>query len=96
MQHRQIIEAAIKSDATATPEQVQRVLNALKEKPTNTRPKLISRKQTSELLDCCVMTVKRMEKRGLLTPIRFSARRVRIKESQVLDLMQNGIDGEAV
>jgi len=75
-----------------TPEQKQRLLNALKEKPT-TRPTLIQRKKAAEILDCCTMTIKRLEKRGALTPIRFSARRVRLDEVQVLDFARNGIQG---
>lgn len=91
IQTRQIIEAAIKSDPTATPEQKKRVLDALKDRPQNARPKLITRKQAAELLDCCVMTVKRMEKRGHLTPVRFSARRVRLNEAEVLSVSCSGI-----
>ena len=97
MQTRQIIETAIKSDPTATPEQKKRVLDALKETPPNTRPKLITRKQATELLDdCCVMTVKRLEKRGHLTPLRFSARRVRLDEAEVLNFARLGIQAKEV
>jgi hypothetical protein len=42
------------------------------------------------------MTIKRLEKRGFLTPIRFSARRVRLDEAEVLDFARNGIQAEAV
>ncbi len=72
-----------------TPEQLKRIRQL--EKPPNTRPKLISRKEAAEILGCCVMTCKRLEKRKQLTPIRFSARRVRLDEAQVLDFARNGI-----
>ena len=91
MQTKQIIETAITNDPTATPEQVRRVLDALREKPANTKPKLITRKQAAAILDCCVMTIKRLEKRGHLTPIKFSERRVRLNESQVWDFARNGV-----
>jgi len=42
------------------------------------------------------MTVKRLEKRGFLTPIRFSARRVRLDEAEVLEFARNGIQEVAI
>ena len=78
-----------------TPEQLKRIRQL--EKPQNTRPKLITRKQAAtDYLDCCVMTIKRLEKRGFLTPIRFSARRVRLDEAEVLEFARNGIQAVAV
>jgi len=72
-----------------TPEQLKRIRQL--EKPLNTRPKLIPRTGAGEILDCCVMTIKRLEKRGHLTPIRLSSRRVRLDEAEVLDFARNGI-----
>ncbi|MBI9020850.1 MAG: hypothetical protein JEZ10_06310 [Verrucomicrobia bacterium] len=77
-----------------TTEQLKRIRQL--EKPLNTRPKLITRKQAAEILDCCTMTIKRLEKRGALTPIRFSARRVRLDEAQVLELARTGIQHREV
>ena len=77
-----------------TPEQLKRIRQL--EKPPNTRPKLIPRKAAAEILDCCVMTIKRLEKRGELTSIRFSARRVRLDEAEVLEFARNGIQEEEV
>jgi hypothetical protein len=94
MQTRAIIEAAINNDATATPEQRKRILAALNEKPeAKTAPKLITRKQAAEILGgVCVETVKRYEKRGLLRQIRFTARRVRLDEAQVIEVARNGVE----
>jgi len=77
-----------------TPEQLKRIRQL--EKPPNPRPTLIPRKAAAEILGCCVMTIKRLEKRGALKPIRFSARRVRLDEAQVLDLARNGIREVAI
>ena len=77
-----------------TTEQLKRIRQL--EKPLNTRPKLIPRKAAAEILGCCVMTIKRLEKRGSLKAIRFSARRVRLDEAQVLDLARNGIQEVAI
>jgi len=77
-----------------TPEQLKRIRQL--EKPTNLRPKLITRKQAAEILDCCVMSIKRYEERGHLTPIPRSSRSIRLDEAEVLDFARNGISAQEV
>jgi len=89
-----IIREAIESDPTATPEQRKAIL-AIAEGKTQAKPppKLITRKQAADLLGCCGETVKRYSRRGLIRVIRFTARRIRYDEAEILDFARNGIQG---
>ena len=89
MQNRSIIEAAIKSDPTATPEEKARLMAALL--PAKETPRLITRKEVAALLGVHVETVKRYTRAGLLKPVKFTARAVRYPEAEVLHFMQNGV-----
>jgi len=75
----------------ATTDQKKRLLEALNEKSPNSTLELITRKQTSELLGgVCSMTIRRYELRGLINPIRFTARRVRYNKAQIMELARKG------
>ncbi len=90
MQSTPVIKAAIESDPTATPEQRERILAALKE----TKPaadKMLTRKQVASLLGVHVESVKRYGRKKLLNTVRFSSRAVRYSEAEVLNLMRNGV-----
>ncbi len=54
------------------------------------RSKLLSTKDASELLGVHVATIRLYGKNGLLTPIKFTARRIRWREDQLQDLMMKG------
>ena len=88
MQNRSIIEAAIKSDPTATPEEKSRLMAALL--PPKETPRLITRKEVAALLGVHVETVKRYTRAGLLKPVKFTGA-VRYPEAEVLHFMQNGV-----
>jgi predicted DNA-binding transcriptional regulator AlpA len=47
----------------------------------------ISRRQVMEMLGCSMDTVKRLEQRGLLRPIKLNARLIRYRLSDVLKMM---------
>ena len=88
MQNRSIIEAAINSDPTATPEEKARLMAALA--PSIEKPRLITRKDVAALLGVHIQTVNSYTRRGLLRPIKFTARAVRYSEAEVLHFMQYG------
>lgn len=90
MQSTPVIKAAIESDPTATPEQRERILAALKE-PKPVTEKMLTRKQVASLLGVHVESVKRYGRKKLLNPVRFSSRAVRYSEAEVLSLMRNGV-----
>lgn len=90
MQSKEIIEAAIRNDPEASPEQKQAILKVLNNR-SSLRPKLITRKQAGEILDVCPETVKRYQKRGLLKAIKFTSRRLRYDEEAVIELARTGV-----
>ncbi|HPY31120.1 MAG TPA: helix-turn-helix domain-containing protein [Verrucomicrobiota bacterium] len=51
---------------------------------------LLSRKQTADLLGVSTRTLRRMERRGELDPIRISSRLVRYSASQIRELLTRG------
>jgi len=88
MQNRAIIEAAINSDPTATPEEKARVLAAMN--PAKANQKMITKKAVAELLGVHIQTVNSYTRRGLLRPVKFTKRAVRYSEADVLHFQQNG------
>jgi excisionase family DNA binding protein len=72
-------------------------VNALKNKlavsscqsPTTQKEKLISVKETAEILNCCTKTVYRLVEKGVLRKINCGTNSVRFKESDVLMLVNN-------
>ncbi|MCF7848738.1 MAG: hypothetical protein K9M45_07810 [Kiritimatiellales bacterium] len=85
-----LVEAVV----TATPDQqkqIEAILNGRQKKR-----KLITTKAACALLEKChPITLRRYEKRGLLHAVRFSQRRVRWDEDEVLALANNGITIES-
>ena len=92
MQSAPIIRATIQSDPSIPSEQRERLLAALEPSKPATE-KMITRLDVAGMLNCHPETVKRYGKKGLLHPVRFSARAVRYPESEVLSLMRNGAGG---
>jgi len=72
-----------------TPEEKKRILSALKD-PTSQTQKMLTRKQVASMLGCHVETIKRYGRKGLLHPVKFTARAVRYSEAEVLDFMRTG------
>ncbi len=73
-----------------TPEEKKRILEVAKE-PTPARPKMLSRKEVAKMLGVSGETIKRYGRKGLLHPVKFTARAVRYSEAEVLDFMQKGV-----
>jgi len=62
--------------------------NRIKKDTNNLEPKLWSREQVAEILSVSRMTVKRLEKRGMLNPIILSSRSIRYHSQDVQKLIQ--------
>lgn len=91
MQSREIIVAALNADPTATPAQKRRILDAIEDKPAR-KEKTLTTKQACELLgDIHPITLRRLEQRQILTPVRYSKRKLRWRETELLDFLNNGI-----
>ena len=71
-------------------EEKQQILKTLNQKK-QTRPTLITRKQAADILGVCAESVKRYEKKGLVRAIRFTARRLRYDEAEIIDFANNGV-----
>ena len=96
MQSKDIIVAALNADPTATPAQKRRVLDALSDTQQR-KDRMLSTRQACELLGGIhTITLRRLEKRGILTPVRYSKRKLRWRESQLTEFLANGITGSEV
>jgi len=84
------IESLVKADPTATGDERKAILNALRGNK-NSRPKLISKKKAAEICDSSTKSIDRYSERGHLTPIRFSKRKVRFDEAEIISFARNGI-----
>lgn len=54
--------------------------------------KLMTARQAAEILGCHPMTIKRYVRRGVLTQIRFSARKIRYDLDEVEAFASDGLD----
>ncbi|VGO12415.1 hypothetical protein PDESU_00967 [Pontiella desulfatans] len=86
---RQLVQLAMDNDPEIDPHMTKEFLALLAGKTR--RRNLISLKASSAILDCCELTVRRMVKRGQIHPIRFSARRIRYDEEEILRIASQGI-----
>lgn len=55
------------------------------------RRKLISTKEACEILGVCSMTLRRYEQKGLLTPIRYTPRKIRWDQDEIEAFKNCGI-----
>lgn len=81
----------IESDASITPEHRREILKVCSRDPSRKRRRLGTIREVAELLTCCPRTVERYAKNGLLTPIRYSPRKIRYDMDEVEALMGKGI-----
>ena len=86
-----IIRAAIGSDATISREQKDEIQAVLNPQASSQKRTLITTKMASEILEVSVVTLRKYEKRGLLTPIRYTARRIRWDRSEVETFKMQGV-----
>lgn len=91
MQSKDMIIAALNADPTATPAQKRRVLDALNDTQQR-KDRMLSTRQACELLGGIhPITLRRLEKRQVLIPVRYSKRKLRWRESALIEFLENGI-----
>ena len=88
------IETAMDIDTTITPEEEKHLKRALGGRSGKQRRTLITTKEASKLLECHPATLRRYERQGLITPIRYSKRYIRWDYDDILELKYNGIPSE--
>ena len=81
----------LRADDSVDDAKLKEVLSACRRKQRQHR-KLITVGKAAELLGCHPMTVKRYAKKGLLSPIRFSARKVRYDLEEIEAFARDGLD----
>ena len=86
---RNVIEAAVKSDAAMSEEERDAFMRLLKGSPAKTI--LISSKAACEILDISKVTLWQYAKQGRLRQIHQSKRRVRYDKAEVEELAYRGI-----
>ena len=86
-----IIEAALGSDATISRERKDEIQSVLNPQASSQKRILITTKKASEILEVSVVTLRKYEKRGLLTPIRYTARRIRWDRKDVETFKMQGV-----
>jgi len=88
---REMIKTALANDTDTTAEQRQAILAALKSADPNRKPKLITRKQAAEILVCSTKTIDRYIERGLIREIKFTQRRIRFEEAEIIRFAREGV-----
>jgi hypothetical protein len=85
------IKILVNNDPTATPQQKQAILSALKGTDQTRKPKLINRRQAADILDCSTKTIDRYVQRGLIRQIKFTERRIRFDERAIIRFAREGV-----
>ena len=86
-----IIETIVGGDATISPEQKQRIQSVLNPQASSPKRILITTKQAAEILEISTVTLRNYEKKELLTPIRYTARRIRWDRDEVETFKRQGV-----
>ena len=86
-----IIEAALGIDATISQEQREKIKAVLNPKISPSKRNLITTKKASEILEISAVTLRKYEKRGLLTTIRYSPRRIRWDRDEIETFKLQGV-----
>lgn len=84
------IKICISADNTITNDEQKHIDRALGRNNGRTRKALISTKEAASLLECSVMTLYRYEKKGSVSAIRYSARKIRWDKDEVTSFRDNG------
>lgn len=83
------IKSLIDNDSMISSEMRRNIIGAINNRKS--KPKLITKKQVAEILDCSTKTVERMVADKIIEPIRFSAKRHRYNEDQIIELAHRGV-----
>jgi predicted DNA-binding transcriptional regulator AlpA len=87
---REKIELILEIDQTVTKEERKHFNRGLRAENGNTRRTLITTKEACEILGVSSMTLSRYEKRGYLSPIRYTQRKIRWDRDDIYDFLNNG------
>jgi len=88
-----VIEAAIGGDATITKEQKDKIKSILTPKAScSAKRSLITTKQAASILDVSTVTLRKYAKKGLLKPIRYTARRIRWDRDEIELFKSQGVE----
>ena len=90
-----IINAAIEGDATLTPEQRVRITEAINPKP-KIKPRLGTTKEAARILSISTVTLRKYAKQGLLSPVRYTRRRIRWDLNEIESFRDQGQQGAPV
>lgn len=85
------IKTVLSLDPIATEESRKRILGALDPRIKRPAKKLITTEQAAKLLDVCTFTLRRYAKRGLLHPVRHTARRIRWDRIEIERFRDHGV-----
>ena len=85
-----LINQVIEYDGPLTDKKVKRVLDELYDRAFDKKPKLLNTRQAAELTNMHPVTLRQLALKGVLKPIRYSARKIRWPEDMLLDYLYNG------
>ncbi len=85
-----IIEAAIGGDATLTPEQRDKIAEAINPEPKK-KPRLGTTKEAARILGVSTVTLRKYERLGLLHPVRYTRRRIRWDLNEIENFRDQGL-----
>ncbi|VGO17208.1 hypothetical protein PDESU_05804 [Pontiella desulfatans] len=91
----EVIKLMVKNDQTIPDDTRKEILDVLSRQGRGRRPRLINRRQVAELLGgISTKTVDRYIQQGLIREIRFTSRRIRFDEAEILRLAREGVGHE--
>ena len=85
------IRLLVESDASVTPEHRGEILRVCKRDPSRRRRRLGTVRQAAEILGCHTRTIERYAKRGLVTPVQYSTRKIRYDLDEIEALADRGV-----
>lgn len=88
MTQQEMIQQVTQAAFSATEEQLQRAIKCLTSKQQHS--KMITCKQTAEILNVHSETVKRWTREGKIQAVRLGLRKLRFRESDIIELANSG------
>ena len=84
------LRAVLDVDDTLTAEEMKHIRRALGNTGGKQGRKLITTNEACDILGICSMTLRRYELKGFLKPIRYTQRKIRWDEDEIIDFKHNG------
>jgi predicted DNA-binding transcriptional regulator AlpA len=89
---REIVKVAINNDPTMQPDERRKFIALLNGQSTSPKEKLLTTKEACQILGVVALSLRRYEQRGLITPVRYSKRKLRWRESEIREFHEMGIE----